>query len=35
MLALVIIGMMNASKGEQKPLPIIGKFTIISSTTLG
>lgn len=29
MLALVIIGMMNANKGEQKPLPLIGKFTII------
>lgn len=28
-LALVIIGMMNANKGLQKPLPIIGKFTII------
>jgi len=23
---LMIIGIMNASKGEQKPLPIIGKF---------
>lgn len=30
MIALVIIGMMNANKGEQKPLPVIGKlFTII------
>ena len=29
MLALMIIGMMNANKGEQKPLPIIGKFKII------
>lgn len=28
-LAFVIIGMVNASKGEQKPLPIIGKLTII------
>lgn len=28
-LVLVIIGMMNANKGLQKPLPIIGKFTII------
>ena len=28
-LALMIIGMINANKGEQKPLPIIGKFTII------
>ncbi|MDD2362078.1 MAG: zinc ribbon domain-containing protein [Oscillospiraceae bacterium] len=28
-LALVIIGMVNANKGEQKPLPIIGKFKII------
>lgn len=28
-LVLVVIGMMNANKGEQKPLPIIGKFTII------
>lgn len=28
-LALVIIGMVNANKGLQKPLPIIGKFTII------
>ncbi|MDD4496465.1 MAG: hypothetical protein PHV32_19345 [Eubacteriales bacterium] len=28
-LALVIIGMVNANKGEQKPLPIIGKFPII------
>ena len=27
--ALAIIGMMNANKGLQKPLPIIGKFTII------
>lgn len=27
--ALAIVGMMNANKGEQKPLPIIGKFTII------
>lgn len=28
-LALVIIGMVNANKGEQKPLPVIGKITII------
>lgn len=29
-LALVIIGMMNANKGEQKPLPVIGTlFTLI------
>lgn len=28
-LVLIIIGMMNANKGEQKPLPIIGKMTII------
>ncbi len=28
-LALVIIGMVNANKGEQKPLPIIGEFKII------
>lgn len=26
---LVVIGMMNANKGEEKPLPVIGKFTII------
>ena len=24
--ALMIIGILNASKGEQKPLPVIGKF---------
>lgn len=29
MLVLMIIGMVNANKGEQKPLPIIGKFKII------
>lgn len=28
-LALVVIGMISANKGEQKPLPIIGKITII------
>lgn len=28
-LALIIIGMVNANKGEQKPLPVIGGFTII------
>lgn len=28
-LALVIIGMVNANKGEQKPLPIIGKIVIL------
>ena len=28
-LVLVIIGIINASKGEMKPLPIIGKFTIL------
>ncbi len=28
-LALIIIGMVNANKGEQKPLPVIGEFTII------
>lgn len=28
-LVLLIIGIMNASKGEMKPLPIIGGFTII------
>jgi uncharacterized membrane protein len=28
-LVFVIMGMINASKGELKPLPIIGKFTII------
>jgi len=28
-LVLVIMGMVSASKGEMKPLPIIGKFTII------
>jgi uncharacterized membrane protein len=28
-LALVIIGMINAGKGEEKPLPLIGGFTII------
>jgi len=26
LVALAIIGIMNASKGEQKPLPLIGKF---------
>ena len=28
-LVLAVIGMMNANKGEQKPLPVIGKFTLI------
>jgi uncharacterized membrane protein len=28
-LVLVILGIVNAAKGEQKPLPIIGKFTIL------
>lgn len=28
-LVFVIIGMTNANKGELKPLPIIGKFTLI------
>ena len=28
-LALVIIGIMNAAKGEKKPLPLIGGITII------
>jgi uncharacterized membrane protein len=28
-LALVIMGMINANKGELKQLPVIGKFTII------
>ena len=28
-LALVIIGMINAGKGEEKPLPLVGGFTII------
>lgn len=28
-LVLMIIGMVNANKGEQKPLPIIGKIKII------
>ena len=28
-LALVIIGMVNANKGVKKPLPVIGKITII------
>lgn len=28
-LVFVVIGMINANKGEQKPLPVIGKFTII------
>ena len=28
-LALVIIGMVNANKGVQKPLPVIGAITII------
>ncbi len=27
--ALMIIGMLNANKGEQKPLPIIGHFKIL------
>ena len=27
--ALAIIGMINANKGEQKPLPIIGNITIL------
>jgi len=26
MLALMVIGIMNASKGEKKPLPLIGKY---------
>jgi len=26
LLILVIIGIMNAARGEQKPLPVIGKF---------
>ncbi len=26
LLVLMVIGIMNASKGEQKPLPVIGKF---------
>ncbi len=29
MLVLVVMGMVNANKGEQKPLPIIGKITIL------
>lgn len=29
MLALVVIGMVNANKGEQKPLPVIGTIRII------
>jgi len=29
MLALAIIGMINAYKNEQKPLPVIGKISII------
>lgn len=29
LLALMIIGMINANKGVQKPLPFIGNFTII------
>ncbi len=28
-LGLIIIGIINAAKGEMKPLPIIGKFTIL------
>ena len=28
-LALVILGMVNANKGEQKPLPVIGKWKLI------
>ena len=28
-LALAIVGMINASKNEQKPLPVIGKYTIL------
>lgn len=28
-LTLMVIGMVNANNGEQKPLPIIGKFTIL------
>lgn len=28
-IALVIMGMLNANKGEMKPLPVIGRFTII------
>jgi uncharacterized membrane protein len=30
MLVLMIIGMMNANRGLQKPLPIIGEVTILS-----
>lgn len=29
MLALMIMGMINANKGEEKPLPFIGQFVII------
>ncbi|WP_226584092.1 hypothetical protein [Halobacillus litoralis] len=29
LLALFIIGLINSSKGEMKPLPLIGKYTII------
>lgn len=29
MIVLVIIGMINANKGEKRPLPVIGKITII------
>ena len=28
-LVFVIIGIINAAKGEMKPLPLIGKFTIL------
>ena len=28
-LVLLIMGIINASKGEMKPLPVIGKFSII------
>ncbi len=28
-LTFIVIGMVNANKGEQKPLPVIGGFTII------
>ena len=29
MVVLIIMGMMSAAKGEMKPLPLIGKFTLI------
>jgi len=28
-LVFIILGIVNVSKGEMKPLPVIGKFTII------